>query len=97
VFRLLTEADLLLLWDWLNRPHVAVRWGGPVRSPWSRCKSSIDPDSTAEPSPPTSHIWTAFPWASSSPTGLRRYLTNGPMSATQASWASTGFSPIVID
>jgi hypothetical protein len=30
VFRLLTEADLLLLWDWLNRPHVAVRWGGSV-------------------------------------------------------------------
>lgn len=29
-FRPLTEADLTLLWEWLNRPHVTVRWGGPV-------------------------------------------------------------------
>ena len=29
-FRPLTEADLPLLWDWLNRPHVAAWWRGEV-------------------------------------------------------------------
>jgi RimJ/RimL family protein N-acetyltransferase len=28
-FRPITESDLVLLCEWLNRPHVAVRWGGP--------------------------------------------------------------------
>ena len=30
-FQRLTAADLPLLHDWLNRPHVAARWDGPVR------------------------------------------------------------------
>jgi len=29
-FRPLTEADLIRLWEWLNRPDVAGRWGGPI-------------------------------------------------------------------
>jgi RimJ/RimL family protein N-acetyltransferase len=29
-FRPLTEADLPRLWEWMNRPHVATRWVGPI-------------------------------------------------------------------
>ncbi len=29
-FRPLTEADLPRLWEWMNRPHVAARWVGPM-------------------------------------------------------------------
>lgn len=29
-FQPLREPDLVLLWAWLNRPHVAARWGGPI-------------------------------------------------------------------
>jgi RimJ/RimL family protein N-acetyltransferase len=29
-FAPLTQADLPRLWEWLNRSHVAERWGGPV-------------------------------------------------------------------
>jgi aminoglycoside 6'-N-acetyltransferase Ib len=29
-FKLLTESDLDLLFDWLNRPHVAEWWDGPL-------------------------------------------------------------------
>ncbi|MED5262604.1 MAG: GNAT family N-acetyltransferase [Myxococcota bacterium] len=29
-FRSLTEADLPLLFEWLNRPHVAQWWDGPI-------------------------------------------------------------------
>jgi RimJ/RimL family protein N-acetyltransferase len=29
-FERLTEADWSRLWEWLNRPHVAARWGGPI-------------------------------------------------------------------
>ena len=29
-FRALTERDLPLLFEWLNRPHVAEWWDGPV-------------------------------------------------------------------
>lgn len=29
-FRLLTEADFALMFDWLNRPHVSEMWDGPI-------------------------------------------------------------------
>jgi len=29
-FKRLKESDFLLLFDWLNRPHVAEWWNGPI-------------------------------------------------------------------